>query len=69
MWPMVSVVHSHISFTVTEPEPLVLSLVLKTDPSCSYNFDGKFDATLNIGQRGNSPSGLETYKLSIKKKQ
>jgi gliding motility-associated-like protein len=55
------------NFTVTQPEPLVLSLVLKTDPSCSYNFDGKFDATLNIGQRGNSPSGLETYNYQLRK--
>jgi hypothetical protein len=54
-------------FTVKEPDTLVLSLVQKTDPSCSYNFDGKFDVTLNVGQRGNSPSGLETYNYQLRK--
>jgi gliding motility-associated-like protein len=54
-------------FTVREPDTLVLSLVQKTDPSCSYNFDGKFDVALNVGQRGNSPSGLETYNYQLRK--
>jgi gliding motility-associated-like protein len=54
-------------FTVTEPDTLVLRLVQKTDPSCSYNFDGKFDVALNVGQRGNSPSGLETYNYQLRK--
>lgn len=54
-------------FTVTEPDTLVLRLVQKTDPSCSYNFDGKFDVALNVGQRGNSPLGLETYNYQLRK--
>ena len=52
-------------FTVTEPDTLILSLDEAQDPSCSYNFDGRIDVSLNIGQRGNEPIGLQTYNYSL----
>jgi gliding motility-associated-like protein len=55
------------NFNVTEPDPIVLSLVQADNPTCSYNFDGKFDVRLNAGQRGNILTGSEKHTYSLSK--
>ena len=55
-------------FTVTEPNPIVLSLSQpKKDPTCSYSFDGELKVALNSGQRGNILVGTENHKYRLSK--
>jgi gliding motility-associated-like protein len=52
-------------FTVTEPQPLVLSLVQADNPNCDYTFDGKFNVKLRTGERGNIPTGSQNYHYEL----
>lgn len=52
-------------FTVSEPEALILSMELAVNPRCHNTLDGKLIVKLRAGQRGNIPSGNQTYHYEL----